>query len=96
VTNAGAHRTWRGPSPRNNCLTLATLVPTLQYRWNIFKNIRQAIDQNEGGIDKFAQGMLHPCRPHIAHLCVVLSCLGASGTHTDRVCHSKWSTCIVL
>lgn len=30
--------------------------PALQYRWNIFRNIRNAIDQNEGGFDKFSQG----------------------------------------
>ncbi len=28
----------------------------LQYRWNIFKNIRSAIDSNEGGMAKFSQG----------------------------------------
>lgn len=28
----------------------------MQYRWNIFRNIRNAIDQNEGGFDKFSQG----------------------------------------
>jgi 1,4-alpha-glucan branching enzyme len=31
----------------------------VQYRWNIFKNIRHAIEQNEGGLDKFAQGEGH-------------------------------------
>jgi hypothetical protein len=29
---------------------------TAQYRWNIFRNIRNAIDQNEGGLEKFTQG----------------------------------------
>lgn len=44
------------------CLTLAPLcsLPTFisndQYRWNMFKGIRDAIDQNEGGMDKFSQG----------------------------------------
>lgn len=33
-------------------------VSAPQYRWNIFKNIRQAIDQNEGGLEKFTQGEL--------------------------------------
>ena len=28
----------------------------LQYRWHVFKSIRQAIDDNEGGLDKFTQG----------------------------------------
>lgn len=27
-----------------------------QYRWNVFKNVRSAIDNNEGGFDKFSQG----------------------------------------
>ncbi|EFJ46288.1 1,4-alpha-glucan branching enzyme II, partial [Volvox carteri f. nagariensis] len=27
-----------------------------QYRWNVFKNIRSAIDQNEGGFEKFTEG----------------------------------------
>ncbi len=31
-------------------------APPLQYRWNILRNIRNAIDQNEGGLDKFSQG----------------------------------------
>jgi hypothetical protein len=34
----------------------------LQYRWNILRNIRNAIDQNEGGLQKFSQGALFdPC-----------------------------------
>ena len=28
----------------------------MQYRWNVFKGIRSAIEQNEGGLDKFSQG----------------------------------------
>ena len=28
----------------------------LQYRWNVYKGIRQAIEDNEGGIDTFSQG----------------------------------------
>lgn len=28
----------------------------LQYRWNVYKTIRQQIDENEGGMDKFTQG----------------------------------------
>ena len=31
----------------------------LQYRWNVYKNIRQQIDENEGGMDKFTQGTSH-------------------------------------
>lgn len=31
-------------------------VFALQYRWNVYKNIRQQIDENEGGMDKFTQG----------------------------------------
>jgi hypothetical protein len=27
-----------------------------QYRWNILRNIRSAIDQNEGGLEKFSRG----------------------------------------
>ena len=36
----------------------------LQYRWNVFKGIRQAIEDNEGGLDKFSQGeiVLHCCQ----------------------------------
>lgn len=30
---------------------------TMQYRWNVFKGIRQAIEDNEGGLDKFSQGV---------------------------------------
>lgn len=30
----------------------------LQYRWNVFKNIRAAIDANEGGLENFTQGEL--------------------------------------
>ena len=33
-----------------------TWVSCLQYRWNVFKGIRQAIEDNEGGLDKFSQG----------------------------------------
>lgn len=35
----------------------APLVPS-QYRWNILRNIRNAIDQNEGGLEKFSKGEL--------------------------------------
>lgn len=28
----------------------------MQYRWNVYKGIRHAIDQNEGGLEKFSQG----------------------------------------
>ena len=28
----------------------------VQYRWNVYKGIRTAIEQNEGGLDKFSQG----------------------------------------
>lgn len=31
----------------------------MQYRWNVFKGIRQAIEDNEGGLDKFSQGETH-------------------------------------
>ena len=36
----------------------------MQYRWNVFKGIRQAIEDNEGGLDKFSQGEtpLHRCQ----------------------------------
>lgn len=37
-----------------------------QYRWNVFKNIRSAIDNNEGGFDKFSQGA---CRFSASQLC---------------------------
>eukprot|EP00195_Chlamydomonas_chlamydogama_P012705 CAMPEP_0202890322 /NCGR_PEP_ID=MMETSP1392-20130828/769_1 /ASSEMBLY_ACC=CAM_ASM_000868 /TAXON_ID=225041 /ORGANISM="Chlamydomonas chlamydogama, Strain SAG 11-48b" /LENGTH=858 /DNA_ID=CAMNT_0049573871 /DNA_START=126 /DNA_END=2702 /DNA_ORIENTATION=- len=30
-----------------------------KYRWDVFRNIRNAIDQNEGGMDKFTQGYRH-------------------------------------
>jgi hypothetical protein len=29
---------------------------SMQYRWNIFKNIRNRIDQTEGGLDIFSKG----------------------------------------
>jgi hypothetical protein len=32
-----------------------------QYRFNIYKNIRRAIDQNEGGLDTFSQGKATCC-----------------------------------
>ncbi len=32
----------------------------MQYRWNVFKGIRQAIEDNEGGLDKFSQGEPNP------------------------------------
>lgn len=40
------------------CTTPSRLHSSLspQYRWNVFKNIRAAIDQNEGGFEKFSQG----------------------------------------
>ena len=38
------------------CCTAAVLLPLLQYRWHVFKSIRAAIDNNEGGLDKFTQG----------------------------------------
>ena len=28
----------------------------MQYRWNVYKGVRNAIDQNEGGLEKFSQG----------------------------------------
>lgn len=31
----------------------------LQYRFHVFKSIREAIDKNEGGLDKFSQGYLY-------------------------------------
>ncbi|KAJ9519994.1 hypothetical protein QJQ45_014719, partial [Haematococcus lacustris] len=31
----------------------------LQYRWKVFKDLRAAIDANEGGLAKFAQGYKH-------------------------------------
>ncbi len=36
----------------------ALLTPgrAAQYRWNVFKGLRDAIDQNEGGLDRFSQG----------------------------------------
>ena len=29
-----------------------------QYRWGVFKGMFEAIDKNEGGLDKFTQGAL--------------------------------------
>jgi hypothetical protein len=34
----------------------AASSPPSQYRWNILRNIRNAIDQNEGGLENFSQG----------------------------------------
>ena len=28
----------------------------MQYRWHVYKSIREAIDKNEGGLEKFSQG----------------------------------------
>ncbi|KAK9849514.1 hypothetical protein WJX84_007233 [Apatococcus fuscideae] len=36
--------------------SLWTHAEHFKYRWNTYKNIRNAIDQNEGGIEKFSQG----------------------------------------
>ena len=35
-----------------------------QYRWNVYKGIRNAIEQNEGGLEKFSQGV----RRHVRSL----------------------------
>nr|QKY15163.1 starch branching enzyme (1,4-alpha-glucan branching enzyme II) (SBE2) [Polytomella parva] len=36
--------------------TLWSAASHFKYRWNLFKNLRNAIDQHEGGFDKFSQG----------------------------------------
>jgi 1,4-alpha-glucan branching enzyme len=36
--------------------TLWSHAEHFKYRWNILRNIRNAIDQNEGGLEKFSQG----------------------------------------
>ncbi|KXZ47568.1 hypothetical protein GPECTOR_34g727 [Gonium pectorale] len=36
--------------------TLWSAAEHFKYRWNVFKGIRHAIDQNEGGFEKFSQG----------------------------------------
>lgn len=36
--------------------TLWSHADHFKYRWHVFKSIRAAIDQNEGGLDKFTQG----------------------------------------
>ncbi|DBB05355.1 TPA: hypothetical protein ACH3X3_010575 [Trebouxia sp. C0006] len=36
--------------------TLWTHAEHFKYRWNVYKTIRQQIDENEGGMDKFTQG----------------------------------------
>ena len=38
------------------CNCQSTMLMCLQYRWNVYKGIRQAIEDNEGGIDTFSQG----------------------------------------
>lgn len=35
--------------------TLWSAAEHFRYRWNVFKGFRAAIDQNEGGLDKFTQ-----------------------------------------
>ena len=35
-------------------------LPSMQYRWNVYKGVRAAIDANEGGLDKFSQGESAP------------------------------------
>jgi 1,4-alpha-glucan branching enzyme len=39
--------------------TLWAKADHFRYRWGLFKNIRNAIDQNEGGLDRFTQGYKH-------------------------------------
>lgn len=36
--------------------TLWSKAEHFKYRWNMFRNIRQAINDNEGGLEKFTQG----------------------------------------
>jgi 1,4-alpha-glucan branching enzyme len=38
--------------------TLWSHADHFKYRWGILKNIRNAIDQNEGGLEKFSKGAL--------------------------------------
>ena len=55
------------PRLRVHCCAAAAAPPlsiglppsaiALQYRWHVFKSIRAAIDANEGGLDKFTQGV---------------------------------------
>eukprot|EP00878_Enallax_costatus_P000275 GHUV01000346.1.p1 GENE.GHUV01000346.1~~GHUV01000346.1.p1 ORF type:complete len:864 (+),score=177.11 GHUV01000346.1:148-2739(+) len=39
--------------------TLWSHADHFRYRWNILRNIRNAIDQNEGGLEKFSKGWLY-------------------------------------
>ncbi|MEW5315348.1 MAG: hypothetical protein WDW38_006786 [Sanguina aurantia] len=39
--------------------TLASATEHFKYRWNSFKGLRKAIDDNEGGMEKFTQGYKH-------------------------------------
>lgn len=65
--------------------TLALPCPphlaVLQYRWKVFRDIRHAIDCNEGGLANFAQGRAR-ARPHAA----------ACATHTQCSMHCCMST----
>ena len=41
--------------------TLWSQQAHFKYRWELFKSIRAAIDKNEGGLQKFAQGERGDC-----------------------------------
>ncbi len=58
------------PRSMKQCVTWVSRV---QYRWNVFKGIRQAIEDNEGGLDKFSQGELSPLPDdsHHAHMHII-------------------------
>lgn len=45
--------------------TLWSKADHFRYRWNVFKGFRSAIEQNEGGLDKFSQARAaFKCSPH--------------------------------
>lgn len=35
---------------------LLSVCSCVQYRWNVYRGIRDAIEKNEGGLEKFSQG----------------------------------------
>jgi hypothetical protein len=60
-------------------------LAVLQYRWHAYKSIREAIDNNEGGLDKFSQG--YKCGSSPVQLHRTSACLQAHLTsHSNSSC----------
>lgn len=44
------------PNSRSGSMLMLHCLCLSQYRWHAYKSVRDAIDQNEGGLAKFSQG----------------------------------------